>query len=161
MPKSRSNLADLFRRTGKFKHVHEIDKSIFLVNEICDLTGFCVPIERKMFGSHHIRYDFGLTVASREMRASGSLESNLVNRSFVILPKTTPPKNTLDTFVYDNQISDWLIDDMLSTMEKYCLSHRDAISLITEGNDRFLNSLQRVYQDRLDHKILHPLSKLA
>jgi len=107
-----------------------------------------------------MRYSLGLVVCPPCNDFVSAFTSHIERKRFVILPKLTGVENTFETFVRNDVISDWLLSDMASSMEKYALTRSKALALIEGGEDRFMEGLKSVYTTRFDDRILEPLKGL-
>jgi hypothetical protein len=148
---------ELFRKTDEFRRIYLINESIFLVEEICDLTGFCVPSIRKKLGTYRIDYEIGITVTFGSVNSEKRFKENISNRRFLILPRTISTAHSLDMLVLDNKISPWLVNDMICMMRRYSLPREKALAFLSHNEDKFLSNLKSVYGNDFDEDILGPL----
>ena len=159
MTRSFRNVAELFRNSGRFEFIFEANDFIYVANCFNDLTAFCAPSIRRKFDFVRVEYDIGFTILERADK-SDQLRENLVSMQHLSLPRTLPTKNSLDTALTSNGLSDWLVDDMLNLMNRYCLSYEDACILINSGQNRIINGMRSVYGERFDRLISEPLARM-
>lgn len=150
---------DLMNQSGAFEHVFRAHGFVYVANRLDHLTGFCSPKIRRRQGTCHIEYDLLITVID-EKSSPETFFSNVANRKYLGLPRTIPSKNTFDTFVENNKISEWLMDTMIFDMQNYTLPYGEAVSLINSKRERFLENLQSVFKQRVQEVISGPLENL-
>lgn len=151
-------LMGLFRDSGRFGLVREIENFVFLAGPICHLTFFCSPTQRALRGHTRIDFEYGLTVIrSGYENKTSELEEKLRIGKYVALPKTIPSKHSLDMIVSEKGVSPWLLSEMSGLMERYCLSSSEALDLINGADDKLIENLRSVYGQKFDRLILKPL----
>jgi hypothetical protein len=158
--KHKKKVRELVLKSGTFQHIQEVDGFVYVFNEISDLTGFCVPLLRKAGDVFIVDYEYGIAVPMENPDRTVGLIQSLTARS-VILPRTIDPAHTSDTFTYGDCLSQWLTDDMADMMRRFTLRRDQALALINDSEDRYLNALKRVYREKFTNWIIHPLTKLA
>lgn len=150
-------LKEIFDSSGAFRNIVST-KHVFLFNEIDDLTAFCSPSIRIRKDAHYVSYELLIVVADRNESPEEQVRSIVSGtQDFVGLPRVTPSRHTLDHFLIDGKLTDWLVADMTDAMQKYTLNCRDALALIEQSDDRFVRSLRNVWGERFEHWITEPL----
>ena len=150
---------DLLYKTGKFPYIL-VNKYVSATVKICDLTAFVSPSIRRRSNECRFDYDVGLTIITNRVEGIKEFQSNIKSENFVILPRVVPVDHSNDMMVEDGSLSEWVVNDMISTLDNYCLSKNNALDLIENGNDRFLRSLKNVYKDSFDELIVSSLRRL-
>lgn len=151
------NTAELFRNSGRFEYIYEVRDFVFVASHVCDLTAFFSPKIETRFGYYSISCELGITTTVGSKDQEDRFRSNLLSGKYVILPRTLPSNRPSETIDQSGKISQWLVEDMIHLIQTYCLSSKDAISLILDSDDRFIQSLKMVYQDEFDEIIVNPL----
>ncbi|OAO04494.1 hypothetical protein A8B75_07750 [Sphingomonadales bacterium EhC05] len=142
---------------NEFAYIHKSDGMVFVVKEFDDLTAFCVPLLRKRGGIFQIQYERGLVVLPAVDDRERAFADCMAGRRYLALPRTIRVENTLQSIVENGQISDWMLSDMTGVMREYTLPRAEALALIETGEDRFVESLKRVYGKKFDDRILKAL----
>ena len=101
-----------------------------------------------------------MTIITNRVEGIKEFQSNIKSENFVILPRVVPVDHSNDMMVEDGSLSEWVVNDMISTLDNYCLSKNNALDLIENGNDRFLRSLKNVYKNSFDELIVSSLRRL-
>ena len=154
-------LEDLLTRSGSFEHIQKFDDFFWVANGINALTALCSPTLRRRDGQVRVEYDLLLIVVDKSDEKVASLQSAIMSRRYVGLPKTFDPRRTLDTFVVDGAMTDWLTAEMRSDMSRYTMGRDSALSMICSGTDPFIAKLKRVFGEGFEQDIERPLQTLA
>jgi len=157
----KKKVLELVLKSGAFRHIHEVDDSPYVFNEICDLTGFCIPSLRTIGGMFRVDYEYGMAVRMENPDRKKGFEQSLTERRGVILPRTITPSHSLDMLLYGDGLSQWLTNDMAEMMRRFTLQRDQALQFVQEGDDRFLNDLKAVYREKFANWITVPLIKLT
>jgi hypothetical protein len=158
--KNQRFVVDLMNLSGAFERVFCANEYVFVANQIDHLTCFCSPKVTRRQGSSRVTYDLLIAVTDGD-RNPETFMRRINARETVGLPRPTPSRNTLDTFVHDGRISEWLVGLMVADMQKYTLSCRDALSLVASTNEKFFENLRSVLPRQFEDRILKPLAELC
>jgi hypothetical protein len=71
-----------------------------------------------------------------------------------------PVEASFETITDGHRMKNWLVNRLSEDMQSFCLPSREAISIIDEGTDRFIEKLKRVYKAEFEETIVNPLRKL-
>lgn len=164
MKTNNSYICDLFLRSNVACQVKEISGYVIAFNEIDDLTSYCSPSIRKQGSQVRVDYAYGITVPFKTPDRKDGLLQGLAAGRWVSLPRTIPSKNSLDMFVTDHGLSEWLKSDIEIMLQRFTLPLENALTLVRESEDRLLANFKTVYRDRFTENIINPLlasAKLA
>lgn len=161
MPSKKGITLDLVQRAKRFRFIYEYGGSVFAVNEICDLTGFCVPLVRRRRGFYAIDYELGIMVVNNEIDAEKKFRENIEKGRYVVLRRTIPAERSLEMVIGEEGISDWMLNDMNMAMSKYCLAKMEALSLLQSPHDEFVSEMKAVYGEEFEICIIKPLIELS
>lgn len=150
-------IEQLIRDANAFNHIFKLDGNIFVVNEFNNLTAFCVPSMRQRSGIIEINYELGFLVLTSGDNQELVFVNGIKSRRHLALPRTIGIENAPQSFVKNGRISAWMLSDMTDMMRRYTLARGDALVLIETEEDRFVESLKRVYREKFDDRILRPL----
>ncbi len=99
-------LENLLTEADEFEHILEIDGSIFLANDLTDLTGFCVPrLRHRGGGTWVFDYETGVAVLTAANNRERAFVEGIENENYVCHPRVIRVENTLDTTVRDGRIT--------------------------------------------------------
>jgi hypothetical protein len=114
-----------------------------------------------MMGETRVDYDLLLVVVSDLTDPLQSLKDSIAARKCLALPKTVAPAHSLDMLALEGRLSDWLVAEMESDLDRYTLAPRPALDLIRNGDDRFIWKVRQVFGQRLQQEIEEPLAQLV
>lgn len=159
MQRHSKRLIELFSQSGRFDHVFRVAGFVFVARQLNDLTAFCAPSIRARDHQSAVLYDYGLTVLSGE-QSEDNLIDNLNRDRYVILPRTIPSRHSLDRFVEEERLSEWLVDDICLLLDRYTVDGATALQMLSDPEDRLVQDLRSVYDQRFNDLIVEPLSQL-
>ena len=159
--KSAAETVELVQETGSFPHVFVEHGFVFIARNGASLTALCSPSLQKRFGEAFLRYDLLIAVVRDPSNSIEALRDTVASGAYLGLPRTTPSSHSLDTFVREGRLSDWLVATMADDLDKYTVDAWNALRMIRRADDKFLGSLTRVFGDRFSSVIEAPLIEVV
>lgn len=153
-------IIELLQGNDDLFSIYEADGFIFAFNELCDLTGFSVPSSRKVGNELAIDYQIGLAVVEDKFDRVNCFKQKILRREYVILPMILSFEVTRQTITEKHRMTKWLLNRIDQDMRRFSLPSGEAISMIDDGTDSFIEKLKRVYKTDFAETIAIPLRKL-
>jgi hypothetical protein len=157
MKRNNPYIRDLFQRSNINCQFKEISGYVIAFNEIDDLTSYCSPSIRRWGSQVRVDYAYGITVPFKTLDRKDGLLQGLAAGRWVSLPRTIPKKYSLDMFVTDNVLSEWLKSDIEIMLQRFTLPVENALTLVRESEDRLLANFRTAYRERFTENIINPL----
>jgi len=105
-------------------------------------------------------YERAVLVVNVSIEPLEALRTGIGKFEHLALHRTPPFEHALDMLLFEDRISDWLVNEMAAETQRYSLSAQAALELIDRRTDSFFIELEQFYRSKFEERLINHCSAL-